>query len=127
LGAHGAIRSERGRLLRKAVAAAALAVIFGCVVFTMPAEQLAWQGSYVMGALLLPDPAPGTNPFPASGRADGYPAFSLLGFFSVLGIIGLAMSKAVPGPGLHWMRRPPQRYGLGPHWGLLIHHNVRPR
>jgi len=117
-------RSDRRRFRTKAAAGAALAVIFGCVVFSMPADQLAWQGSYVMGALLLP--APASAPAAAAARAGAGSFYSFLGFVSVLGILGLATSRILPGPPTGWMQRLPKPHPFGPHWGLLIHHNVRP-
>jgi hypothetical protein len=117
--------SRRGRYPTKAVAGAALAVIFGCVVFSMPAEQLAWQGAYVMGALLLSAPASAPTAVTTAATATGS-FYSFLGFVSVLGILGLATSRILPGPPIGWLRRLPEPHPLGPHWGLLIHHNVRP-
>jgi len=82
-------RSEKRRTWEKAIAAAALLVIFGTVVFSMPTERLAWQGPLVMGTLALPKPNPAkylrTEP-----RPEADPLFSFLGFLSVAGIFGLA-------------------------------------
>jgi len=118
-------RSQGRRFAAKAVAGAALAVIFGCVVFSMPADQLAWQGAYVMGALLLQAPTSASNAVGAASAAAGS-FYSFLGFVSVLGILGLATSRVLPGPPLGRLRGLPWRHPFGPHWGLLIHHNVRP-
>jgi hypothetical protein len=84
---------EKKNFWKKAVASAALLVIFGCVVFSMPSERLAWQAPYVMGGLLLPKPSGG--PYVRSDAVkDGADAlFSLLGFFSVAGILVLAIRK----------------------------------
>lgn len=92
-------RSEKWRFREKAMAAAALLIIFGTVVFSMPTERLAWQGPLVMGALALPKPNPAkylrTEPRPETDSM-----FSFLGFLSVAGILGLAgrrlLAKSAP-------------------------------
>ena len=83
---------EKRKFIRKAVAAAALLVIYACVVFSVPSERLMWQGSYVMGILLLPKPSPAyVRSEPMRENADS--SFSLLGFLSVAGILVLAIRK----------------------------------
>ena len=65
--------------------AAALLVIYGCVLFSVPAERLMWQGAYVMGTLQLPKPSPNyVRSEPMRENADA--SFNLLGFLSVVGI-----------------------------------------
>lgn len=76
----------------KMVASAALLVLFGCVVFTIPAERLAWQGPYVMGTLLLPRPTPGYVRAEVQ-KVNSDSSFNLLGFFSVAGILVLSARK----------------------------------
>lgn len=82
---------EKKKFWRKAVAAAALLVIFATVVFSVPSERMMWQGSHVMGILLLPKPSrtPYVRTEQMVENADS--AFNLLGFFSVVGILGLAI------------------------------------
>lgn len=88
------------------MAAAALVVIFGAVVFSLPPEKLAWQGPYVMGTLLLPRPSPGAFVRPETMRDNADSAFSLLAFFSVVGIIGLCVRKVYTNrPGAGRLRR----------------------
>ena len=84
---------EKRKFWRKVVAAAALLVIYACVVFSVPSERLAWQGSHVMGILLLPKPsaAPYVRSVTLTENADS--SFSLLGFFSAVGILVLAIRK----------------------------------
>jgi hypothetical protein len=86
-------QAERRMFRIKILAAAVLLVIFGFVVFSVPPEKLAWQGAYVMGTLLLPTPS--QNPYvrPDAMRENSDSAFSLLAFFSVAGILGLAVKK----------------------------------
>jgi hypothetical protein len=86
-------RAERRMFRIKVLAAAALVVIFGFVVFSVPPEKLAWQGAYVMGTLLLPTPS--QNPYvrPDAMRENSDSAFSLLAFFSVAGILCLAVKR----------------------------------
>jgi len=51
-----------------------------------------WQGSYVMGILLLPKPSPAyVRSEPMKENADT--SFNLLGFLSVAGILVLAIRK----------------------------------
>jgi len=95
-------RSERRNFWKKALAAAALVTIFGFVVFSVPSERLAWQGAYVMGTLLLPTPSQPPYVRPEAMRENADSSFSLLGFFSVAGILGLLMKKLhenLPGRG----------------------------
>ena len=92
-------RSDRRRLREKAIAAVALLIIFGTVVFSMPTERLAWQGPLVMGALALPKPNPAKY-LHVESRPETDPLFSFLGFLSVAGILGLAgkrlLAKSAP-------------------------------
>ena len=80
--------SAKGKLLRKILTAAALVVIFSCVVSTVPENRLAWQAPLVMGALSLPKPNP-ANIVHRDLRPNSESMFSLLGFLSVMGILGL--------------------------------------
>ena len=83
---------EKRKFLRKAVAAAALLVIYACVVFSVPSERLMWQGSYVMGILLLPKPSLSyVRSEPMRENADT--SYNLLGFLSVAAILVLAIRK----------------------------------
>jgi len=84
---------EKRKFRRKVLAAAALLVIYACVLFSVPSERLAWQGSYVMGILLLPKPsaAPYVRSVTLTENADS--SFSLIGFFSAVGILVLAIRK----------------------------------
>jgi hypothetical protein len=84
---------ERRMFRTKVLAAAVLVVIFGVVVFSVPPDRLAWQGAYVMGTLLLPPPSAHPYVRPEAMREDAYSAFSLLGFFSVAGILALTVKK----------------------------------
>jgi hypothetical protein len=93
---------ERKNFWRKAVAAAALLVIFACVVFSVPSERLMWQGSYVMGTLLLPKPSQPTYVRSEQMRENADSSFNLLGFLSVAGILVLAIRKI---PDLPHVRR----------------------
>lgn len=84
----------------KVLASAVLLTLFAVVVFSMPPERLAWQAPYVMGTLLLPRPAPGPYVRSDAMRDNAYSSFSLLAFFSVVGILGLAaktLSSKLPG------------------------------
>jgi hypothetical protein len=86
--------SEKTIFRRKVAAAAALVVIFGVVVFSVPADKLAWQGAYVMGTLLLPTPSQHSYVRPEAMRENSDSSFSLLGFFSVTGIlVGLTVKQ----------------------------------
>lgn len=80
--------SAKNKYLIKMVCAAALAVIFSAVVSSIPDNRLAWQGPLVMGALSLPKPNP-ANIVPRDLRPDSDSMYSLLGFLSVMGILGL--------------------------------------
>jgi hypothetical protein len=104
--------AEKRAFRRKAVAAAALLVIFGCVVFSVPSERLMWQGSYVMGTLLLPKPSPAPYVRSEQMRENSYSSFNLLGFLSVAGILVLAIRKIPDPPGV--------RGGLRPDRGLRM-------
>jgi len=86
-------RAQRRNFRTKVLAAAALVVIFGFVVFSVPPERLAWQGAYVMGTLLLPTPSHPGYVRPEAMRENADSSFSLLAFFSVAGILGLAVRK----------------------------------
>lgn len=90
-------RSGRWKVRRKMIAAAALAVIFGAVVFSVPSEKLAWQGPLVMGALAMPKPDP-AKVYRVESREDVESILSFMGFLSVIGILGLAGGKLLPGP-----------------------------
>ncbi len=85
--------TEKKKFLRKLVAAAALLVIYACVVFSIPPERLAWQGAYVMGTLLLPKPSPATDVRHETMKENAESSFNLLGFISVVGILVLAIRK----------------------------------
>jgi len=124
--AFGGNRSERIRFFQKVAAAVSLTVIFGCVVFSMPADRLAAQAPYVMGALLLPDPSPASSPPATVVQAESDSLLSLLGFFCVLGILGLSSTRVLPGPRMDWIRRRPRPRRFGWYWGILIHYNVKP-
>lgn len=91
------------RLLRtKMLASAVLVILFAGVVFSIPAERLAWQAPHVMGTLLLPRPSPGPYVRPDAMRDNAYSSFNLLAFFSVVGILGLVarnLSSSHPGTG----------------------------
>ena len=84
---------EKRKFRRKVLAAAALLVIYACVVFSVPSEQLAWQGSHVMGILLLPKPSPAPYVRSVTLTENADSSFSLLGFFSAAGILVLAIRK----------------------------------
>lgn len=85
--------TEKSKFRRKVLAAVALLVIYACVVFSVPSERLAWQGSYVMGILLLPKPSAAPYVRPVSMAENASSSFSLLGFFSAVGILVLAIRK----------------------------------
>jgi len=97
---------EKKKFWRKVVAAAALLVIYACVVFSLPSERLAWQGSYVMGTLLLPKPSQTHYVRSETLKENADSSFNLLGFFSVAGILVLAIRKI---PDLPQVRRAWQR------------------
>ena len=78
------------------IAAAALAVIFGSVVFSIPSEKLAWQGPLVMGALALPKPNP-AKIYRVDSREATESVLSFMGFLSVIGVLGLAGKRLLPG------------------------------
>jgi len=85
--------AERKSFIRRAVVAAALLVIYGCVLFSVPSERLMWQGSYVMGILLLPKPSPVPYVRPEAMKENADSSFSFLGFLSVAGILLLLIPK----------------------------------
>lgn len=89
--------TNRWKIRRKMIAAAALAVIFGAVVFSIPSEKLAWQGPLVMGTLAMPKPNP-AKVYRAESREGADSLLSFMGFLSVIGILGLAWKKLLPGP-----------------------------
>jgi hypothetical protein len=93
------IENEKKWFRRKIVAACALLVIFACVVFSMPAERLAWQAPYVMGTLLLPKPSPAPYVRSETQKENADSSFSLLAFLSVAGILVLAIRKIPDFPG----------------------------
>jgi hypothetical protein len=97
---------KKKKFWRKVVAAAALLVIYACVVFSLPSERLAWQGSYVMGTLLLPKPSQTHYVRSEMLKENADSSFNLLGFFSVAGILVLAIRKI---PDLPQVRRAWQR------------------
>ncbi|GAB4370831.1 MAG: hypothetical protein Kow00128_18190 [Deltaproteobacteria bacterium] len=79
------------------IAAAALSVIFGAVLFSIPSEKLAWQGPLVMGTLAMPKPNP--NPakvYRVESREETDSLLSFMGFLSVIGILGLTGRKLLP-------------------------------
>jgi hypothetical protein len=93
-------RSRKWRTRDKAIAAAGLLVIFGTVLFAVPADRLAWQGPLVMGTLAMPTPSVGTYVrSELQGNSDSL--FSLMGFMSVAGILVLTgrtlIAKSSPG------------------------------
>lgn len=85
--------TEKSKFRRKVLAAVALLVIYACVVFSVPSERLAWQGSYVMGILLLPKPSAAPYVRSVTMAENASSSFSLLGFFSAVGILVLAIRK----------------------------------
>ncbi len=90
-------RSKKWRFRDKAIAAAGLLVIFGAVVFSVPADQLAWQGPLVMGTLAMPTPSVET--FARTElQANSDSLFSLMGFFSVTGILLLTGKRLIAKP-----------------------------
>jgi len=99
------VEVEKKKFWRKAVAAAALLVIFGCVVFSVPSERLMWQGSYVMGILLLPKPSAAPYVRSETLRENADSSFNLLGFLSVAGILVLALRKIPDLPHVRRARR----------------------
>jgi len=80
--------SGERKLLFKAVFAIALLLIFTSVVSSVPDNRLAWQGPLVMGALSLPKPNPAELP-PRDMRPNSDSMYSLMGFVSAVGILGL--------------------------------------
>ena len=95
-------RSNKWRTRDKAIAAAGLLVIFGAVVFSVPADRLAWQGPLVMGTLAMPTPSVGTF-VRTELQSNSDSLFSLMGFLSVAGILVLTgrslIAKPFPGKG----------------------------
>jgi len=103
--------AERKSFIRRAVVAAALLVIYGCVLFSVPSERLMWQGSYVMGILLLPKPSPNdVRSEPMRENADS--SFNLLGFLSVVGILLLLIPKIPHLPPVRRALRQDHRLGV---------------
>lgn len=90
-------RSKKWKFREKAIFAAALLVIFGTVVFSVPPERLAWQGPLVMGTLAMPTPNP-ARLIPHELRANSDSLFSLMGFMSVAGILVLTGRKLLAKP-----------------------------
>jgi len=95
-------RSRKWRFRDKVIAAAGLLVIFGAVVFSVPADRLAWQGPLVMGTLAMPTPRVGTF-VRTELQSSSDSLFSLMGFMSVTGILVLTgrklIAKPIPGKG----------------------------
>lgn len=91
-------RAEKRVFRIKVVASVVLVIGFAAVVFSMPAEKLAWQAPYVIGTLLLPKPSPGPFVRTDAMRENAYSSFSLLGFFSVVGILALAGKRLLSAP-----------------------------
>jgi hypothetical protein len=85
-------RSKKWKFREKAIFAAALLVIFGTVVFSVPSERLAWQGPLVMGTLAMPTPNP-ANVISSEPLVNSDSLFSLMGFLSVAGILVLTGKK----------------------------------
>lgn len=77
------------------IAAAALAVMFGAVIFSIPSEKLAWQGPLVMGTLAMPKPNP-AKVYRVESREINESLLSFMGFLSVIGILALAGKKLIP-------------------------------
>jgi len=88
-------KEARWKVRRKMIAAAALSVMFGAVVFSIPSEKLAWQGPLVMGTLAMPKPNP-ARVYRVESREDTDSLLSFMGFLSVLGILGIAGRKLLP-------------------------------
>ncbi|MGB5995403.1 MAG: hypothetical protein WBG20_08310 [Candidatus Deferrimicrobiaceae bacterium] len=95
-------RSRNWKSWEKAVFAASLLVIFGTVVFSVPAGRLAWQGPLVMGTLAMPTPSVGTF-VRTELQSNSDSLFSFMGFLSVAGILVLTgrslIAKPFPGKG----------------------------
>jgi len=87
----------RWKVSRKMVAAAALSVMFGAVVFSLPSEKLAWQGPLVMGTLAMPKPDP-AKVYRVESRDSTNSLLSFMGFLSVIGVLVLTGKKLLPGP-----------------------------
>ncbi len=85
-------RSRKWKFREKAIFAAALLVIFGTVVFSVPSERLAWQGPLVMGTLAMPALNP-ARLISTESRVISDSLFSLMGFMSVAGILALTGRK----------------------------------
>lgn len=86
-------RIQKTKFRRKVALAAALLVIFACVVFSIPPERLAWQAPYVMGTLLLPKPSMGPYVRPAILEENTDSTLSLLAFLSAAGILCILARK----------------------------------
>ena len=85
-------RAKKWKFREKAIFAAALLVIFGTVVYSVPPERLAWQGPLVMGTLAMPRPNP-ARIISSDHRGNSDSLFSLMGFLSVTGILVLTGRK----------------------------------
>ncbi len=81
-------RSDKRKFRLKLIFAAALVVLFSAVVLSIPENRLTWQGPLVMGTLAMPKPNP-AKIIPRDMRPDSNSLFSLMGFLSVVGILGL--------------------------------------
>jgi hypothetical protein len=90
-------RSKNWKFREKAIFAAALLVIFGTVVFSVPSERLAWQGPLVMGTLAMPDINP-ARLISSEPRVNSDSLFSLMGLLSVAGILALTGRKLLIKP-----------------------------
>jgi len=80
--------SKERRYRLKLIGAAALVILFAAVVLSVPDNRLAWQGPLVMGTLAMPTPNPAKFT-PRDMRPDSNSLFSLMGFLSVVGVLGL--------------------------------------
>jgi hypothetical protein len=90
-------RSRKWKFREKAIFAAALLVIFGTVVFSVPHERLAWQGPLVMGTLAMPALNP-TKLISSESRSSSDSLFSFMGFMSVAGILALTGRRLLTKP-----------------------------
>lgn len=81
--------TDERKLKRKLIGASVLLLLFAGVVMSVPDERLAWQAPLVMGMLSMPKPNP-SKYIHRETRPSSDPMFSLLGFASVAGVLGLA-------------------------------------
>ena len=92
--------TDERRLKRKLIGAGVLLLLFAGVVLSVPDERLAWQAPLVMGTLSMPKPNPLKYPN-RDLRPNSDSLFSLLGFLSAAGVLGLAggwlLTKPSPG------------------------------